>query len=89
MKIDKKLKRKWVAALRDPEWRQITRQYHDDSQGVCAIGVLRDLAPDRGVGWLAWKDGKVSAADQRAIIKMNDDKGYSLNQIADWIEENL
>lgn len=98
--MDKKLKRKWVAALRSGKFRQTTGMLRDQDEidgeaEFCCLGVLCEVAKVKYNG----NNGQlppdfstqvcVGDVTQTKLIGMNDDKGYGFKRIATWIEKNL
>jgi hypothetical protein len=63
-KMDKKVKAKWLKALRSRKYKQTTLALHD-SQGHCCLGVLCDIVePDK------WANDEVDG------YKVHDPKAY-------------
>ncbi len=101
-KIDKKVKRKWVAALRSRKYRQTT-EFLKDGKGYCCLGVLQSLYPNleqyADVEILepasTAKFCGLSESAQDFLTMLNDGeeergiKPHKFYQIARWIERNL
>ena len=90
--MDKKLKARWVAALRSGEYKQCQRVLHD-GVGYCCIGVLETIlggAPEKnaviiGNGIVEQMGGVLVKSE---LVGMND-RGASFKEIAGHIEANL
>jgi hypothetical protein len=94
--MDKKLKAKWVKALRSGEWKQTTDRYQRDDS-FCCLGVLACLKAGkrlddyecekmwRGGGYL---DKAIPDDKSDKLITMND-SGKSFKVIATYIEKHL
>ena len=88
--LDKKLKRKWCAALRGGKWRQIKKNYHDDTEdGRCCLGVLGEIIGGRPGCYCVLLNEHLEDTLQGRLARYNDEQGKSFSEIADWIEENL
>ena len=90
--LDKKLKRKWVAALRGGTWTQIIRNYRCGDTGRCALGVLSEtISPgvDPHIALGTHELDSISYDQWCRIVEMNDHQNRTFPEIADWIEENL
>ena len=95
--MDKKLKAKWVKALRSGEFKQARQRYFDnDTNGYCCIGVLVclrtkksgiDISSGNSILDSERAIGNAAAVDK--LISMNDFKKRSFKQIASWIEKYL
>lgn len=92
------LKQKWIKALRSGKYQQGRYKLYSRKQYgeyYCCLGVLRhinDPSDERmGKGVLTIKqleEFDLSISAQEKLARMNDN-GYSFNQIADFIEENV
>lgn len=80
--MNKKLKRRWVAALRSGEYKQITGRVCNE-HGYCAYGILTHVVLSNAVS------ARIPEKAISTIVSMNDCGGRSFAQIADWIEVNL
>lgn len=102
--MDAKLKADWVTALRSGEYRQFTHGVGDqDTKRLCCLGVAAVVANpevrlvctddamevlrDYGLDGERTEDGYTGTA--RTLIDMNDEKGASFAEIADYIEANI
>ena len=96
--MDKKLKAKWVTALRSGRYRQARGELKSASGAYCCLGVLRKIMHPKSVlernkvdGYLCGKHLKeagLGADQQYALVAMNDD-GESFSEIAAYIEAKL
>lgn len=101
--LDPTFKAKWLEALRSGEYQQCQNQLKSDD-GYCCIGVAAVIAgygidstndriirpgqnPLDAKGYSALED--FGLCDRTKCIHMNDTKGKSFLEIADFIEENL
>lgn len=73
--MNHKTKRKWIAALRGGNYRQIRGILKDEGR-YCALGVLYDIDPHAHISNLL----------QCEIIHQNDGLGKSFQEIADFLE---
>jgi hypothetical protein len=103
--VDKKLKTKWVAALRSGKYKQGCGQLKTVSvkpdgskkELFCCLGVLKDIQPDiraRNHGfYLSCYRSGLDRDTQKTLGAFNDggeDGGqWSFRRIATWIEKNL
>jgi hypothetical protein len=91
MKMNKKLKRKWVNGLRGGNYTQTAGVFRCGDR-FCALGVLQDIAGIASEEDCDTHDlmnqilGDGITSD---IIIMNDDEHKTFSEIADWIEEYL
>lgn len=103
-KMDPKLKREWVKALRSGEYKQgqdCLCQWRAGEFRFCCLGVLEDIATD--ADWVMCRDGYryrvedrafgcstslVDMPEQEALALMNDE-GSPFSEIADYIEKHL
>ena len=97
--MNKKLKRKWCAALRGGTYTQTRTSRAGccsaDHMG-CALDVLADIQPGLYIThtqfpghWLAYRAIAALGIPAEVVYTMNDLEGKSFAEIADWIEENL
>lgn len=103
--MDKELKEKWVTALRSGEYRQTTGELKDEYGYCClgVLCDIANVKRDGGVfvdnaGFPLRGDGSSYGkfyprfarlySTRNTLMRMND-TGKSLEQIADWIEDNL
>ncbi len=92
--IDKKLKRRWVAALRGGSYEQVFGNCWDGSaldlappdNKRCALGVLYSIL---GITRIYHDHLQVDPQTLMQIVRLNDVERKSFDEIADWIEENL
>ena len=88
--MDKKLKAKWIKALRSGNFKQLKGRYYDrESNRYCCIGVLGRIAQGdsyTGSGH-ATLETKLGEHCQE-LIDMND-SGKSFKRIAAYIEAKL
>jgi hypothetical protein len=102
--MDKKIKEKWVQALRSGEYKQgTTLLYNKEQNTYCCLGVLSvingvnpNLRKRRGEEYLsqaAEKEFDLTYDEQQILGRMNDGSGYEVQrnfiQIADYIEKEL
>lgn len=107
--MDKKIKARWIKALRSGRYRQIQLDLADSENGRCCLGVLRTICRNKshhqndaqmlspefcekvGLGpeIAAECAGTPPKKSQGYLSLLNDDKGYSFEEIADFIENNL
>jgi len=104
MKINERVKNLWVAAMRSGTYKQIKRAFQQDG-GHCALGVLQDVyAKERNVNsfdvdhtskdYLSWVGEDRSShvygePTLRTVVRWNDDRGLTLKEIADKVEESF
>lgn len=93
--MDAKLKAKWVEALRGGNFRQAREQLCIDSRTLCCIGVGAVVAdpefkPNRD-NYTREASIILGITDeqQEKLVSLNDEDGYSFEEIADYIEANL
>lgn len=86
--MNHKLKRKWCAALRGGTWTQVRRKFYEGENGRCALTVLGEVVDPVANPRITVND-LVSAEHQELIMRMNDWRGKTFSEIADWIEENI
>ncbi|UQD69243.1 hypothetical protein JEY40_24825 [Bradyrhizobium japonicum] len=88
--MDANLKAKWVEALRSGEYKQIPMELHDREGGYCCLGVLCTVAQiDMDDTGPAYRVLERITGGYAPLVTLNDDKGKSFAEIADWIEANL
>jgi hypothetical protein len=103
--VDKKLKTKWVAALRSGKYKQGRSQLKqtrntdngDPVTTFCCLGVLKDIHPGiraRDYGfYLSCNQSGIDADIQDKLAEFNDGCGltkpWGFRRIATWIEKNL
>lgn len=93
------IKQKWIDALRSGEYQQDVGVLKTE-KGYCCLGVLADLYnKEHNLEWckdrkfycfnnvLRWADFPYYTGNE--LVVMNDEKGKSFLEIADYIEENL
>ena len=101
--MDKKLKARWLKALRSGKYAQCTRDLYD-GKGYCCLGVLQKLVtrknPPRRWGgenddpmpqamrFLNRKPEGWSSSPHYRLADMND-SGKSFKALADYIEQHL
>ena len=49
--MDKKVKARWLEALRSGKYRKARNRLRNKNGGMCCLGVLCDIKPRRGVEW--------------------------------------
>ncbi len=88
--MDAQLKAKWVEALRSGEFKQghYELKNEDDDTRYCCLGVLCVVA-DKPLAGDSYRWLDRATGDYGKLVQMNDDRGNSFAEIADWIEENL
>jgi len=89
--MDKKLKAKWIAALRSGRFKQHRNQLTGDAPGAyCCLGVLsRLLNPRTRKSLLDYPPYEVlSKQDQFRLAGLNDDHGYDFKQIATYVKQH-
>jgi hypothetical protein len=90
--MDAQLKAKWVEALRSGDY---TQQRHEIGieKHLCCIGVCGVVAgiPQGGDWDSYYVAGRIGLTpdDRDILFEMNDAKGKSFAEIADYIEANL
>jgi hypothetical protein len=101
--MNKKVKAKWVAALRGGLYKQGFGQLRDPEDRCCCLGVLCDVvAPkkwhrsyktfaewEHGGQWALPCKSIISYSQAEEFILMNDKRKYSFKKIANWIDKNL
>ena len=91
--MNKKIKRKWVAALRGGNYTQIFAMLGNGPGRRCALGVLADVVGLDGeneatsYGTIRELSG-ASALQTNEVLQMNDTYGWTFEQIADRVEEH-
>lgn len=89
--MDKKIKDKWIKALRSGRYKQIQGRLHDNG-AYCCLGVLCRVQkiPLAKFDGLSIPDEKhqagLSAKFINTLVRMNDNKLKSFEQIANHIE---
>jgi len=102
MKMPKKLRDKWVKALRSGEYGQTKGTLTNGKGGFCCLGVLQHVASG---GSCEVYDGTFRACptpkwysdngiyerlgDESTLIEMNDVRRSKFTTIANWIEKNI
>jgi hypothetical protein len=91
----KAVRDRWIADLRSGKFKQgkgyLRIQASDNSYAHCCLGVLASQFADSPYG-LYEKDGLTrfgGEIEQSTFTRMNDKLGYSFEEIADYIEENV
>ncbi len=102
MTLTKKLKTRWIKALRSGKYKQTTGSLKDCT-GFCCLGVLCDLVDKTNwregqygefsygtskTGYMPYRMGILGRATQKQLAEMNDDQD-SFEEIADYIKENV
>jgi hypothetical protein len=101
-KLPKQFKRKWVAALRSGKFKQAQESLYNDG-GYCCLGVACVIHAGRKIRpkntpmptkallpkevFESLFTGKEYMAGK--LASMNDEKNWSFNRIAAWIEKTL
>lgn len=92
--MDKKLKAKWVKALRSGKFKQCHDAYYNGKRGMhaayCCLGVLDRI--DQGSKVREWgaSETKAGPSEQvKELIYLNDNEKKTFKEIADHIEKNL
>lgn len=107
-KMDKTVKKAWVAELRSGDYKQGRLQLRNGDNEFCCLGVLCNVHaknnpefaktqtnPRRYGGELCYPPSNVAAwAGLSEVVgdrinDMNDNRGKTFNQIADWIVKNV
>lgn len=83
--MDAQLKEKWITALRSGEYEQTQRTLKNDGK-FCCLGVLNEI---RGAPQSYEKLDNILGCEWTQLTILNDDRGFTFPQIADWIQENL
>lgn len=96
--MKKELRDAWTAALRSGEYKQGKYALFPQRASYCCLGVLSVVA-DLDFGAIFAPNGKtyrypspeegLSDGDSNTLQNLNDVKGYTFPQIADWIEQNI
>jgi hypothetical protein len=102
--MNKELKNKWISALRSGNYEQASGalvEFHADGTAYCCLGVLlcvsgsyRNAAEFHHKGSLTHAQRSDLLAPQHHeletwLISMNDGRGASFSEIADYIEQNV
>jgi hypothetical protein len=99
--MDKKLKEKWVKALRSPKYKQARGVLADADGALCCIGVLRHIQGDtkkllqdeRTTALRPIHLGGLSEDERETLVRMNDGTAghnrHTFSEIADYIEKNI
>lgn len=98
--MDAELKQKWIAALRSGDYAQGTHALRTPSGRMCCLGVLCVVAQidlddvEKKFGTLSLTyppsdAGLIDPDEATKLSRMNDDRGASFPEIADYIEKNL
>lgn len=89
--MDKKLKTKWIKALRSGKYKQC-RTILTDGKGYCCIGVLGEISGDVDQGYDI-ASAQFGDKNSAFLQDMNDGgrgmKKHGFKAIATWIEKNL
>lgn len=102
-KLPKKFKKLWLEALRSGKFKQGKLRLHNlDDNSYCCLGIAcRIMHPRRVFNGVdlpykshKFKIPKMLNCDQsnsiaQQLAEFNDDKGYSFEKIANWIEKNI
>lgn len=96
-KMDPEIKAKWVAALRSGEYKQtrgMLKKEGPDGPSFCCLGVLADVIGEGevppGYAELNYRGGQAPPTwAQSDLVRLNDGRRWTFNQIADYIEERL
>lgn len=88
--MDKKLKKKWVKALRSGRYKQIQNTLVTNG-GYCCLGVLARVMDPKGKRLdMGYPDNDVlDRHTAKTLATMNDEGGKSFPEIADYIESHL
>lgn len=91
--MDRKLKTKWLRALRSGKFPQQRNSVLKDDVGYCCLGVLCEVGHIRSASetYIKSKVGGyrvLPQAVQEDLAQMND-SGKRFRSIAKWIEKNL
>lgn len=94
-----KLKTKWIEVLRSGKYSQCRNKLRSqDGEKYCAIGVLLNIINEtawkRNNGHYIWLKPNyyghyLQETDLQKIIDLNDIDGFTFEEIADWIENEL
>jgi len=89
--MDANLKTKWVEALRSDRFEQARRELQScDGGSYCCLGVLCVVAEiDLGNIDAAYRRLEKLVGNYDPLVDLNDIKGKSFADIADYIEANL
>lgn len=83
--MDAEIKRKWVKALRSGKYERGMHHLHNHGR-YCCLGVLCKIT----TGIMGYDFSEhFSAGVGRTLAAMNDTRGASFAEIADYIEVNL
>lgn len=87
--MNQEVKDQWINALESGQYNQICGNFsaHHIPKGRCALGVLRDLLPERRGPLLATSG--LTEEQWSKIIMLNDVERLTFPEIAIWIKENL
>lgn len=93
--MNKKLKVKWVKALRSGKYRQAEGELRSKNGAYCCLGVLRSVmhpgsskVEDNYLCLEHQKEAGLTLSLQQRLGDMND-RGKSFSHIADWIQKHL
>lgn len=94
--MDKKLRSKWLKALRSGKFKQAKKTLYDkETGGYCCLGVLCSIngsketlnSDNKGLGMYGGSCG--INEDQRCHLANMNDNGKNFKQIADYIEDHI
>lgn len=67
--MDKKIKRRWIRALRSGKYEQCKGYLHLEGDGFCCLGVLCDvLKKDLKIGWCSKDDGSCTIDGDNLLL---------------------
>jgi hypothetical protein len=92
--MDKKLKAKWVKALRSGKYEQGKEVLVDNKGKYCCLGVLCHIAKYHSIDTSLivdnnWDCAIISEEDQLILSAANDEHGWTFDEIADYVEVML
>jgi hypothetical protein len=96
LRLKKKLRDKWVKALRSGEYEQAIGRL-EEAGGYCCLGVLcavrygRNFDHDEAVPFAygTGADSEITEDAADILWRMNDRERLEFPEIADWIEANV
>ena len=96
--LDPIAKEVWCEALRSGKFKQGRKTLHNkETNAYCCLGVASEIFPmvalanhlHNTLACPALEVLGLSEVDQEILIRMNDERGRSFAEIADYIEQNL
>ncbi len=83
------IKARWIRALRSGKYAQTTRQLKEPYRpAYCCLGVLCKVA-QKPMEYSVFEDKWMTTKQSTIFQDMNDERNYSFNRIANYIERYL